>query len=152
MQTATLVGGRDTVVVVSGADRPFRETVGNVMVAANAPWYVQGQPLTMTVGRGRAEFATYGAARVVEANDIAYVGTINGFPVYADRDDVADILDELTELNRARAGTDLGVILNENRTLRTEFNNVKVLYVPTNATGCVFQAVQRQEEVRKGGK
>jgi hypothetical protein len=62
------------------------------------------------------------------------------------------VLDELTELNRTRSGVDLGVLLNENRTLRNEFNDVRVLYVPTTATGCVFQAVQRQEEVRKGGK
>jgi hypothetical protein len=27
-----------------------------------------------------------------------------------------------------------------------------VLYVPLYSTGCVFQGVQRQEEVRKGGK
>jgi hypothetical protein len=122
------------------------------MVAGNAPWYVQGQPLTMTVGSGRVEFATYGSARVIEAADLAYVGTVNGYPAYADRDDVADVLDELTELNRTRSGADLGVLLNENRTLRNEFNDVRVLYVPTTATGCVFQAVQRQEEVRKGGK
>jgi hypothetical protein len=152
MQAVTLVGGRDTVVVEGGTDRPFRETVGVVTVAGGAEWYVQGQPLVMTIGRNKAEYATYGAARVVDANDLAFVGTINGFPVYADRDDVAEITDELTQLNRARAGTDLGVILNENRTLRNEFAKVKVLYVPTVPAGCVFQAVQLQEEVRKGGK
>jgi hypothetical protein len=152
MQTATLIEGRDTVIVVGGADRPFRESVGTVMVATNADWYVQGQPLTMKVGTRNVEFTTYGSPRMVEAADLAFVGTVNGYPVYADRDDVADVIDEINELNRARAGTDLGKILEENRELNDELDDLKVLYVPMNATGCVFQAVQRQEEVRKGGK
>jgi hypothetical protein len=53
-------------------------------------------------------------------------------------------------LNRAQAGRDLGVILSGNKELRGEFQNVKVLYVPMNPTGCTFQAVQLQEQVRKG--
>lgn len=152
MQTATLIEGRDTVISVGGTDRPFRESVGTVMVAQNANWYVQGQPLTMTVGKNRVEFTTYGSSRIVEASDLAFLGTVNGYPVYGDRDDVKDVIDELAELNRARAGTDLGQILEENRELRDELDDLKVLYVPMAATGCVFQAVQRQEEVRKGGK
>jgi hypothetical protein len=152
MQTATLIESRDTVVVVSGTDRPFRETVGTVTVAAGSDWYVQGRPLTLTVGTAKTEFATYGTPRMIEATDLAYVGTVNGFPVYADKDDVNDVIGELNDLNRAKAGTDLGVILGEQKDLRTAFSNVKVLYVPMSATGCVFQAVQRQEEVRKGGK
>ncbi|HEX6559796.1 MAG TPA: outer membrane beta-barrel protein, partial [Longimicrobiales bacterium] len=100
MQEATLVEGKDTVISVGGTDRPFRESVGNVMVATNADWYVQGQPLTMTIGTSKAEFATYGTPRVVEANDLAYLGTVNGYPVYADKDDVADVVDELNDLNK----------------------------------------------------
>ena len=152
MQSAFLVGGRDTVVVVGGSDRPFSQSVGNVMVATNANWYVQGQPLTMKVGTNNVEFTTYGSPRMIEATDLAFMGTVNGYPVYADRDDVADVIDELTELNRARAGTDLGQILEEQRELNDELDDLTVLYVPMHATGCVFQAVQRQEEVRKGGK
>jgi hypothetical protein len=151
MQSAFLVGGRDTVVVVGTEDRPFSTSVGTVAVASNADWYVRGQPLVINVGTTNTiEYATYGSARMIEASDLAYVGTVNGMPVYADRDDVVEFNDELVELNRTRAGTDFGVILNDNRELRTEFNNVKVLYVPMNASGCVFQAVQLQEQVRKG--
>ena len=151
MQSAYLVGGRDTVVVVGTADRPFSTSVGTVVVASNADWYVRGQPLVIKVGdKSTIEYATYGSARMIEASDLAYVGTVNGMPVYADRDDVTDISDELVEINRTRAGTDFGVILNDNRELRTEFNDVKVLYVPMNASGCTFQAVQLQEQVRKG--
>lgn len=152
MQSAFVVASRDTVIVVGGSDRPFRSSLGNVMVASNANWYVQGQPLTMTIGTSKVEFATYGTPRVVEGADLAFVGTVNGYPVYADKDDVADVIDEIGELNRAKAGTDLGQILEENRELRDELDDLKVLYVPMNAAGCVFQAVQRQEEVKKGGK
>jgi hypothetical protein len=152
MQAATVVEGRDTVITVGGTDRPFRQSLGNVMVATNADWYVQGQPLTMRVGKNNVEFTTYGSPRMIEGSDLAYMGTINGYPVYADRDDVADVIDELNELTRARAGTDLGKILEEQRELNDELDDVKVFYVPMNAAGCVFQAVQRQEEVRKGGK
>jgi len=150
MQDAVVVEGRDTVIVVNGSDRPFRESVGNVMVATNADWYVQGRPLTMTIGTGKAEFATYGTPRMVMGSDLAYLGTVNGYPVYADRDDVKDVIDELNDLRAAQAGKDLGEILNQQKDLRTAMENVKVFYVPTAASGCVFQAVQRQEEVRKG--
>lgn len=149
-QQATLIEGRDTVIVINGSDRPFRESVGNVMVATNADWYVQGRPLTMTIGTGKAEFATYGTPRVIAGTDLAYLGTVNGYPVYADRDDVKTVIDELNEVRAAQAGKDLGEILNTQKDLRNSLESVKVLYVPTNATGCVFQAVQRQEEVRKG--
>jgi hypothetical protein len=152
MQTATLIEGRDTVITVGGTDRPFRESVGNVMVASNADWYVRGQPLTMAIGTQNVEFATYGTARTIEATDLAFLGTVNGVPVYADRDEVQDVIEELNELNRAQAGTDLGKILEEHDDLREDLNDVQVLYVPLYSTGCVFQGVQRQEEVRKGGK
>jgi hypothetical protein len=152
MQTATLIEGRDTVITVGGSDRPFRESVGNVMVASNADWYVRGQPLSMTVGNQKVEFATYGSARTIEATDLSFLGTVNGVPVYADKDEVADVIEELNELNRAQRGTDLGKILEEHKDLREDLEDVKVVYVPLYSTGCVFQGVQRQEEVRKGGK
>jgi hypothetical protein len=152
MQAATLIEGRDTVITVGGSDRPFRESVGNVMVASNADWYVRGQPLSMTIGTQKVEFATYGSARTVEASDLSFLGTVNGVPVYADKDEVADVIGELNDLNRAQRGTDLGKILGEHKDLREQLDDVKVVYVPLYATGCVFQGVQRQEEVRKGGK
>jgi hypothetical protein len=152
MQTATLIEGRDTVVTVSGTDRPLRDAVGNVMVASNADWYVRGQPLTMNIGTQKVEFATYGTARTIESGDLAFLGTVNGVPVYADRDEVQDVIEELNELNRAQRGRDLGKLLEEHKDLREDLEDVKVVYVPLYSTGCVFQGVQRQEEVRKGGK
>jgi hypothetical protein len=150
MQEAYLVGGRDTVVVVGGADRPFSTSIGTVSTASNADWYVRGQPLTIRTGSTSLEYASYGSARIIESGDLAYIGTVNGMPIYADRTEVADISDELAELHRTRPGTDLGVILAENRELRNEVDDVQVLYVPMSPSGCVFQAVQIQEQVRKG--
>lgn len=149
MQAAYLVGGRDTVVVVNGVDQPFSSSLGNVMVASNADWFIRGQPLTvMTGGKSKLEYATYGTTRVIEPTELAFVGTVNGLPVYADRNDVAEFIAELEPMTRS--GRDLGMILSENKTLREEFSHVKVLYVPMNPSGCTFQAVQLQEEVRKG--
>jgi hypothetical protein len=126
MQNAVLIEGRDTVVTVNGSDRPLSESIGHVMVASGSDWYIQGRPLTLTVGTKKTEFITYGAARRIEPSDLAFVGSVDGYPVYADK--------------------------NEVKNTSTALSDVKVLYVPMNASGCVFQAVQRQDEVRKGGK
>ena len=83
---------------------------------------------------------------MIDAGDLAYLGTVNGVPVYADRDDVSSIS---SQLSSARAnGTELNTIIT-NQDIANGLTNVKVLYVPTQATGCNFQAMQRVEEVRK---
>jgi hypothetical protein len=97
----------------------------------------------------KVEFVTTNTPRVVEASELAFLGTINGLPVYADRDDVQDVRAQLDELNRAQRGTDLAKILEEHKDLRQDLADVKIFYVPMQPTGCVFQAVQRQEQVRK---
>jgi hypothetical protein len=126
MQTATLIEGRDTVVTLNGTDRPFRESVGMAKVAGTSDWYIQGRPLSLTVGTTKTEFTTYGSARVIDPSELVFVGSVDGFPVYADK---ADTTNPATALNDA-----------------------KVLYVPLTNSGCVFQAVQRQDEVRKSRK
>jgi hypothetical protein len=139
----------DTLINVNGQRVLLRNAVGNVMVASNADWYVRGQPLTMMVGGEKIEFATTNTPRMVPNTDLAFLGTINGLAIYADRDEVADVRDELAELNRAQRGTDLSKILEEHKDLREDLADVKVFYVPLQPTGCVFQAVTRQEAVRK---
>lgn len=153
MQSAYLVGGRDTIIVANGSDQPFSTSIGTVPTAASADWYVRGQPLTITWGTGtnnRIEYATYGSSRTISSSDLTYLGTINGMPVYADRNDVGTWINEWNDASRSNA--DLGTVLGSQASLRTQFQNVKVLYVPMASSGCVFQAVQRQEEVRKSGK
>jgi hypothetical protein len=84
------------------------------------------------------------------ADDLAYLGTINGYPVYADRDEVADVLDALADAREADRTGDLGDILDERDDLRDEINDVEYLYVPVEPTGCVFQALQPMAPVIKG--
>jgi hypothetical protein len=87
---------------------------------------------------------------MIDAGQLSYLGLVNGYPVYADRDEVADINSALAELRRADARRDLGNILDERKDLRDELDDVKRLYVPLQATGCVFQTFQMIEQVRKG--
>ena len=140
----------DTMVMVSGSRQRLSTQVGNVMVVRNADWYVRGEPLTITVGTSKMQYSTEGGARMVEANNLSYLGTVNGYPVYANRDEVADINNALAELRRAQAGRDLGNILDERKDLRGELEDVKRLYVPLQATGCVFQPFLMMEPVKKG--
>ena len=140
---------RDTMIVVNGQPTLLRNAVGNVVTATSADWYVKGSPLTMTVGKETIEFHTTGSARMVDATDLAFLGTVNGLAVYADKDDVKDIQDEINELNRANRGASLAKILEEHKDLRQEFANIRTFYVPLQPTGCVFQAVLQPEQVRK---
>lgn len=139
----------DTLVTVNGQRVALRSTTGNVMVATNASWFVQGQPLNLRLGTEQAGFVTFGSSRIVAAEDLAFLGTSNGVPVYADEEDVGDVMSELREMRRARANNDLTDILDEEEDIREELAELKVLYVPLQPTGCVFQPLQRQEQVRK---
>lgn len=153
MQTAYYrVEERDTVVRVGDRRVPLRESVGNVMVARDADWYVRGQPLTLNIGDERIEYLTYQGARQIEGDRLAYLGTVNGYPVYADRDEVADVTEALNTLREAERDRDLGEILAERRDVRDELEDVEFLYVPLEPTGCVFQTLQMLEPVTKGKK
>jgi hypothetical protein len=153
MQAATFRHAQgDTVITVGGEVRPLRTSVGQVMVARNAGWLVRGEPLEMTVNREVVRFTPYQTAQYIEASRLVYLGNVNGFPVYADRDEVADVI---TPLNTARAGrtdADLGTLLAGHTAARNTVTGVSYLYVPLDPYGCVFQPVQRLEDVRKGGK
>lgn len=147
MQTMTYrIQQRDTVI----NDQPYRSALGNVMVARNADWYVRGQPLVITMGNERIEYTVYQGAVTIEPAKLSYLGTVNGYPVYADRDEVADVMDALNSVRRAEARRDLGEILAERRDLRDELEDVKFLYVPLEPANCIFQPVQLMEQVRKG--
>lgn len=137
----------DTLVMSNGSRVALRNTIGNVTVASNAQWFVQGQPLTLAIGpTGKAQFTTYGSSRMINGSDLSYLGTLNGVPVYADRDDVSMYNDQL--MSARSSGTELTTILT-NKALSTGLDKLKVVYVPLQPTGCVFQAMQRVEEVRK---
>lgn len=153
MQAATFRHAQgDTIVMVNGTSTPLRSAVGNVMVARNAGWYMRGEPLEVAVNRETLRYLPYSTATRIEANRIVYIGNVNGYPVYADRDEVADVL---TAINTARAGrtdAELGTILAGNTAVRNTVQGVSYLYVPLDPYGCTFQPLARQEDVRKGGK
>ncbi len=140
----------DTMVMVNGNRVRIGTTVGNVMVVRNADWYVRGEPLTINIGKNKMQYGTDQGARMIESGQLSYLGMVNGYPVYADRDEVADINNALGELRRANANRDLGDILDERKDLRDELDDVKLVYVPLQSTGCVFQTFRMIEQVRKG--
>jgi len=139
----------DTLITVNGQRVKLNSTLGTVVVASSADWYVRGAPLELMVGKSKIQFQTTGTPQMQTAADLAFLGTVNGVPVYADRDDVKDIYQELVELNRAQRGADLAKLMEEHKDLREDLNAVKALYVPVQPTGCVFQSLTRVEAVRK---
>jgi hypothetical protein len=139
---------RDTVVMQDGQRVPLRQTLTTVPVAREADWFVRGQPLAIMAGAQRMEFTTYGAPRQIEAGQLAYLGRINGMPVYADRDHVQRVADDLTRV-RGTMGDDLTMILRDHRNLRDAVADLEVLYVPMQPVGCVFQGLTRTEVIRK---
>jgi hypothetical protein len=146
METALFYPARgDTMLVTGGREILLRDAVGNTVVASNADWYIRGQPLSFTVGSSKIQYVTFGTAQMVPNSDLVFIGLVNGLPVYAGRDDVREIETELAQ----HRGQELSRILTEHKTLRDELSTVKVLYVPLQPTGCVFQPVTLQEQVRK---
>jgi outer membrane protein with beta-barrel domain len=139
----------DTLVTVNGQRVSLSNVKGSVVVAADAPWYVRGAPLVLTVGTRRFELVTTGSPRVATPSELAFLGTINGLPVYANAVEVQGVSAELAELNRAQPGVEFGKLLNEHKDIHARLAAVKTYYVPLQPTGCVFQTLQLQDQIRK---
>lgn len=153
MQSATYRHAqRDTVVMVNGTATPLRSTVGDVMVARNAGWYMRGEPLEVTVNRETLRYMPYGTGTVIEPNRIVYVGNVNGYPIYADRDEIADVVTAINSFRAGRTDIELGTILAANPNARNTVQSAAYLYVPLDPYGCTFQPLAAQEDIRKGGK
>jgi len=144
-----MIQSGDTLVMQGGQRVALRNAFANVRVARNANWYVAGEPLVMEVGPDRVEFIPYGSAMVVEANQLTFVGNVNGYPVYVESDEAADVRQALNSLRDARMTGDLGDILAEERDLHDEMADILYWYVPLSATDCVFQPLQRSLPVIK---
>lgn len=140
----------DTVVEVNGNRVPLRQSVGTIQVAKTADWYVRGEPLTLKVGQHQLQYLTYQGATQIPSDQLTFLGTINGYPVYANKAEVADLEADLAELRTAQNTNDLADVLDERNDVRGELEDIKLLYVPLEPTGCVFQTVQLLEQVRKG--
>lgn len=149
VQAIYLVDQGDTVVVSDGRRVDLRTTTRGVAVASGASWYIAGEPLVFTVDDTRTEFVSYGGARVIPEGSLAFLGFQNGIAVYADADDVSDVREQWRELRNANRQGDVDDILEQRAELVEEFNEIEFVYVPMDPVGCVFQALQRVEEVRK---
>lgn len=130
--------------------RAFSTTLPDVMLASEADWFVRGEPLQLTLAPDlTVEYTTWQSARMIEADELTFLGTVRGVPVYAASDDVQDIDEELRELRSAQMTNDLDDILEQRADLREDIEDVQYLYVPLRPTGCIFQTVQQVEQVRK---
>jgi hypothetical protein len=77
-------------VVVEGQRRPLAQTLPTVTLAPDADWFTRGEPLAIRMSPTlNLEYTTWQTARVIEAGELAYLGTVRGVPVYAAAGDVA---------------------------------------------------------------
>jgi hypothetical protein len=133
----------DTTVMKNGQSVPLSVAVGTVPVASNSTWYISGAPLEIGTAPNRLVYVSVGGARMINPDELAYLGTINGMPVFADRLTLAPVLMNLGP------NTDLNRLVTESSGAREALESVTTVYVPLQPTGCVFQAMQKQVEVRK---
>jgi hypothetical protein len=87
--------------------------------------------------------------REIAPTELTFLGTVNGMPVYAERAQVLDVQEKLTALKSAQSDNDLGRTMTQHKDVRDALADVNVYYVPLQPTGCVFQAVTAQQQIRK---
>jgi hypothetical protein len=133
----------DTTVMRNGDKVPLSQITANVPTVSGSPWYISGAPFEIGMAPNRLLYVSVGGARMIEPSDLAYLGNVNGLPVFADR---MTLSPGLTNLG---PNTDLNRIVVESADARHALEQVNVIYVPLQPTGCVFQALQKQVEVRK---
>lgn len=141
LEALRIEGHADTLALVEGRRLPLSEVVGEVPTARQAAWFSAKKPLTLTVGPRTLRFQIYDVGRVIGAGDLAYLGTLDGLPVYAAAADVASMEKELKLL--LAEDHDLTHVLARSTALRTRLRATDVLYVPLSRTGCVFQPLLR---------
>ena len=133
----------DTTIARNGDRVELSAAVGNIPVAANASWYLSGAPFAIGVAPRHMQYAVTGAPRAIEPSMLVFLGTVNGLAVFADRQTLGPALSNLGP------NTDLNRLVLASEAARLALDAVPILYVPLQATGCVFLALQKQVEVRK---
>jgi hypothetical protein len=133
----------DTIVVRNGEPTPLRAAVGTVPIAADASWFIRGEPLTIGADKTKLMYLSVGTPQTLAAENLAFLGTVDGMPVYADKSAAVSPLDVLGP------NTDLSKAVVESKNVYTALDNVKTVYVPMNTVGCLFQPLERQAPVRK---
>lgn len=127
-------------VIRDGQRVRFEGTLPQVTLAPETEWHAAGDPLRLEVEQDAIEFVPFGTQRVIEADELVFLGTVDGLPVYGSR---AEIDARLAAAPRA----DLRATLRTDAEAWDLFRETEVLYVPAEGTGCVFVPLQRVEEV-----
>ena len=133
----------DTTVSINGRTMRLSEATANVPTASNAPWFIRGAPLEIGSLPNRLQYVSVGSERMIEPEQLAYLGTVGGLPVFADR---ATIPPGLANLG---PNTDLSTLVMQSPDAKKALDAVGVIYVPMQPVGCTFQALQKMQEVRK---
>lgn len=142
---------RDTVVMQGGNRVALSQAAGNARVARDASWFRQGEPLDLMIGTRATRYLAYQTARPMDADRMAYLGTIDGYPIYAERDRTRNIMEGINAARAANPNADLATILAARRDLRDAVEALPLLYVPLQRTDCIFQPMQIMSPVIKGG-
>jgi hypothetical protein len=133
----------DTTIMKNGDRVRISDATANIPIVSGSPWYISGAPFEIGSVPNRILYLTVGGARMIEPSDLSILGTVNGLPVFADRMTLPPGLANLGP------NTDLNQLVVVSSDARHALETVSVIYVPLQPTGCVFQALQRQPEVRK---
>jgi hypothetical protein len=133
----------DTTIMRNGDKVRLSDATANIPTVSGSPWYISGAPFEIGMAPNRLMYVPVGGARVIEPSDLNILGTVNGLPVFADR---MTVTPGLTNLG---PNADLNRLVTESADARHALETVNVIYVPLQPTGCVFQALQKQTEVRK---
>lgn len=133
----------DTTIMRNGDKVRLSDATANIPTVSGSPWYISGAPFEIGMAPNRLMYVPVGGARVIEPSDLNILGTVNGLPVFADR---MTVTPGLTNLG---PNADLNRLVSESSDVRHALDTVNVIYVPLQPTGCVFQALQKQTEVRK---
>ncbi len=132
----------DTTIVVNGSTVALSSTLPRVPVLEEALWFQRGRPLEVGTNE-KIQFTQMGLARVIDVSSLNFLGTVNGLPVYTDRSSMSAV----AEMD---AGADLTAMVDQNPAVRKLLaEKLAMVYVPLRQTGCLFQPMQRVEQVRK---
>jgi hypothetical protein len=96
--------------------------------------------------RNRIELVLFGGPAQRSAADLAFVGTIDGTPIYANRNDVAPFRSRLEA--QLTSTTDIATILRADQQLARDFGGVSSYYVAVEPN-CVFQPMSVTHFVRR---
>ena len=132
----------DTTFTVKGEHIRLADAMAAVPVARKQSWFIQGRPFEVGTGQTALRFVPFGSERSVAMDSLVYIGSVQGLPVYA-------ATSMLGPLQGFAPNADLARAVDQRPLIREGLKMIEVVYLPTQASGCVFQAMKLQAEVKK---